>query len=154
MVSFDMQAKGFQATDKLLTGARKNLREYTADALHQLLLDIVAEARHILQQNRSIDSGRLLASVRILAEDREELSGVVGTDVPHAIWIEFGRGPVKAKPGKTLHWIDKETGEDVFATEAGPAEAQPFLEPAVSLHTRKFQDIYVDFVVEGLDRLI
>lgn len=141
-------ARGLQETENVLGGLGQNLKDWTWDVFHQLLLDIVAEARHILQQNRNIDSGTLLASVKILSEDRTAMKAVVGSDVWYSIFIEFGRGEVRPRdPDGWLHWIDKDTGKDVFAKYASPTEAMPFLEPAVLLHTRKIRDVYVDFMV-------
>ena len=135
-------------TERMLGGIVDNLNGWTWEVFHQLLLDIVAEARHLLQQHGNIDGGTLLASVRILSEDPTEMKAVVGSDVWYSIFIEFGRGPVRPlDPDGWLHWIDKDTGKDVFAKYAGPTEAMPFMEPAVILHTRKIRDVYVDFVV-------
>ena len=59
---------------------------------------------------------------------------IVGVDyaqMTYAKWVLEGRGPVRAKKGKALHWIDPDTGKEVFAKRVGPAPAHPvyFLTP-------------------------
>jgi len=60
---------------------------------------------------------------------------IVGVDyaqIDYARWVIEGRGPVLPKEKKVLHWIDPDTGKDVFAKSAGPAPAHPifFLTPS------------------------
>ena len=100
---------------------------------------MVFEAKHNLQQQQSIDRGHLLASIEILDEDVGKYV-TVGTTVPYAEFVEFGRGPIRPVNAKVLHFFLKD-GTEVFTTYAGPAEPRPFLEPAVLLVTRGFSDI-------------
>lgn len=143
MVSIRMTAKGFQSNKNMLNNIIGNHDEELAQLFHKLGEDIVNDARNNLQNNTNIDSGSLLASIRIL----DELPGkyiIVGSDEEHAVYIEFGRGPVRPKdPDGWLHWIDKETGKDVFAKFAKATEPSPFLQPAIETNVRKFSDIYV-----------
>jgi len=57
--------------------------------------------------------------------------GVSYQAVPYARWVIEGRGPVRAKNKKMLHWIDPDTGKDVFRKSVGPAPPHPvyFLSP-------------------------
>ena len=53
----------------------------------------------------------------------------VGTNVPYAIYVEEGRGPIVAGPGKVLRF---EIGGVVFFRKrVGPARAQPFMKNAL-----------------------
>ena len=145
-------AKGFDSNRDILnylTGTTS--KEAIHIVLRSIAEEIIFEARNNVQQNRSIDSGTLLASLRILAEDDRSIT--VGTDVNHAYYIEFGRGPVRPVNKKYLHWIDKDTSEDVFATYAGPTEPQPFLQPAVEKVARRFGDLITeanDVAISGM----
>ncbi|MDS0284672.1 HK97-gp10 family putative phage morphogenesis protein [Haloarcula onubensis] len=56
---------------------------------------------------------------------------LVGTNVPYAPDVEFGRGPVVADDGYLRFKVD---GEVLFRKSVGPAEAQPFLRPALQEH--------------------
>ena len=104
---------------------------------------IVDEARSNLQNNTNINSGDLLASINILFDDGESI--YVGSDMPYAGHIEFGRGPVFPKdPTGWLHWIDKTTGKDVFAKKAGPTEPSPFLQPAVEIVSNKVPNLVAE----------
>ena len=114
---------------------------------HQLLLKagnmIVDEARSNLQNNANINFGDLLASISILFDDGDSI--FVGSDMPYAGHIEFGRGPVFPKdPEGWLHWIDKSTGKDVFAKKAKATEPSPFLQPAVEVVTQKIPNIFAE----------
>lgn len=49
----------------------------------------------------------------------------VGTNVPYAKYVEFGRGPITASPGKVLRF--EIGGKVIFRKSVGPAKARPFL---------------------------
>lgn len=49
----------------------------------------------------------------------------VGTNVPYAKYVEFGRGPVHARPGGFLRF--EIGGRVIYARSVGPARAKPFL---------------------------
>lgn len=108
--------------------------------LERLANSIIDEARNNVQNNRTINTGTLLTSIRIL-ENNKGRDILVGTDLPYAIYIEYGRGPVHAN-GKVLHWKDKQTGEDVFVMSAKQTEPMPFLEPAAIVELKKFPRVW------------
>ena len=113
------------------------------EALIKLCESVVDEARNNLQNNTNIDSGTLLASIRILFDNGDSI--IVGTDEPYAGYIEFGRGPVFPKdPDGVLHWIDKDTGKDVFAKSAKATEPSPFMQPAVEMEIKNFPEIFAE----------
>lgn len=112
------------------------------ELLHETAETIIAEAKSNLQNNTNIDSGTLLASIGILEEGDNSIT--VGSNEPYAGYIEYGRGPVRPlDPDGWLHWIDKDTGKDVFAKFAKATEPSPFMEPAVIIHTNMFPDLYL-----------
>lgn len=120
----------------------KNLSDIDVmEILHQTAEAIIQEAKSNLQNNTNIDSGTLLASISILEEGDGSIK--VGSMEPYAGYIEYGRGPIHPKdPNGWLHWIDKDTGKDVFAKFAKATEPSPFMEPAVIIHTNMFPDLY------------
>lgn len=52
-------------------------------------------------------------------------TATIGTNVPYAKHVEFGRGPIHAKPGGALRF--EIGGKVIFAKSVGPAKARPFL---------------------------
>lgn len=116
----------------------ESIKEILQQALHDFMEAVVSEARSNLQNNRTLVTGALLSSIKILEEG--ELSGSVGSELFYAVFIEYGRGIVRPVTKKVLHWIDPETGKDVFAMESKAFEGAPFLEPAVITQSEKFVD--------------
>lgn len=141
MVSIRVIARGFQNNRNLLHDLIDNHDERIGEILHKVAEDVVAEARHNIQQNVSINTGSLLASIKILDEDLPK-SVEVGSDLFYAAWVEYGRGPITPKTKEYLHFFTKD-GKEVFTKYAGPAEPQPFLEPAVTAKTKMFKDLYI-----------
>jgi len=101
-------------------------------------------ARSNLQNNGNIATGELLASIRILEISDNGLTVVFGSDVIQSKYIEKGRGPVEAKEGHTLSWIDKTTGKRIFAKSVKEFAAHPFMEPAVIEIEHDFPEMIVD----------
>jgi len=143
-MSVEIKTRGHKASQKYLSELISSIDQDLSTALVKLGDSIVAEARSNLQNNTNINSGTLLSSIRIL--DEGENFVLIGSDLPYAGYIEYGRGPVRPINGEWLHWIDKQTGKDVFAKFAKATEPSPFLEPAVITHTSKFQDLVVERV--------
>ncbi len=46
-------------------------------------------------------------------------------------WVEFGRGPVSARPGGRLKFSIKGRGPVIYAKSVGPARPRPFMQPSV-----------------------
>lgn len=51
--------------------------------------------------------------------------GVSYEQVPYARWVIEGRGPVRPKRARVLHWIDPDTGKDVFSKYSNPVPPHP-----------------------------
>lgn len=138
-MQINIETKGFDRNRILLTELSNiDLMEL----LHTTAEAIISEAKSNLQNNTNINSGHLLSSISILEEGDNSIT--VGSNVPYAGFIEYGRGPVKPlKEGGWLHWIDKSSGKDVFAKFANATDPMPFLEPAVIIHTDMFPELYI-----------
>lgn len=112
--------------------------EVIQEELERLLAEVVAEARSNLQNNRSVVSADLNASIQILDINHHE--GTVGTELYYAIYIEIGRGWVLPVTAKALHWINPDTGLDVFSLSSAPTEPKPFFYPAVITKSAGFAE--------------
>lgn len=133
---------GYSNAVNNLQSAASFFDEEGVSLFEALLEKIIADAKSNLQNNQSIRTGSLIASIDVL--DRfGDLDAVVGTNLEYGWYVEYGRGIVKPIHAKALHWIDKDTGEDVFAKSAGPSEPMPFLEPAVLANTEGWSEIVV-----------
>lgn len=122
--------------------------EQAKEYLRNLGEAIVSEAKSNLQNNTSVVTGHLLSTIRVFdelsSENGDGITIVVGTDADYAEYIEYGRGPVRPVNAMALHWIDPETGKDVFAQYAGPTEPQPFMEPAVLKYTEMYPSVLAE----------
>lgn len=130
-------ASARRKTQRIIDSIPRSQEEF----LDEVANAIVDEARSNLQNNGNINTGELLASIKVL----RTAPGlrVVGSDAKQSVYIEYGRGPVMAKNGKPLRWVDKHTGEVVFSMYSGPVEPSPFFEPAVLAVTQRFKKVYV-----------
>ena len=137
VMDISVETEGFEESKMFL----KNLSNIDLiEILHETAELIIQEAKSNLQNNTNIDSGTLLASISVIEEGDNYIS--VGSMEPYAGFIEYGRGPVRPlDPDGWLHWIDKDTGKDVFAKFAKATEPSPFMEPAVIVHTSMFADL-------------
>lgn len=139
-----MTAKDAEKTSRLLSGVKKTLDQTIEEIMDSIDDQIIFEAKNNIQQNQNINSGTLLTSIQVLEKDTAKHSHTIGSDLDYAHYVEYGRGPIVASEGKTLHWIDKTTGKDVFAKRAKATEPQPFLGPAVTIVTKKIKDLSVE----------
>jgi len=139
-----------EKTRRVLTGTVHELDDDVNKLLHQLGNDIVAEARSNLQNEAHVYTGELNTSIRILNETKDSLE--VGTDIPYAGYIEYGRGPVRPVNAQVLHFFTKD-GKEVFTKFSKATEPSPFLEPAVISKTNKFVDIFAESMTNKARRL-
>ena len=150
-MSISIESKGFENNEEVMKFIRDNLDSHNQEMLVKLGETIVAEARSNLQNNTNINSGTLLSSIMILEENDNEI--ILGTREDYAGYIEYGRGPVRPKdPDGWLHWVDKQTGKDVFVKFAKATEPMPFLEPAVIQHTQNFPEVYIQATEDMINK--
>lgn len=63
----------------------------------------------------------------------------IGSSLSYAKFANDGRGPVRVKNKKYLHWVyPRPNGQDFFAKEVGPAEGLHFIEDTAE-HLRNTQ---------------
>lgn len=146
MVNINMEVRGLEETVAVLHNIEHDVDDLYFRFLNETAEAIIEKARANLSENDSIITGELSNSIRVLDSGQADGGGyvTVGTDVFYAIYVEYGRGPIRPVTAKVLHWIDKKTGKDVFASYAGPAEARPFFEPAVLAVRKKFEGLLAE----------
>lgn len=135
-----------EQAEAVLERIRNNAEKVDHEALQIIGMKIVQKAKDILLSKGHFVTGSLYESIRILEDSGDSI--LVGSDEKHAFWIEFGRGPVRPVNAKVLHWIDPDSGKDVFATYSGPVDPDPFFFPAVSSVVADIPGIVVEMIAD------
>ena len=143
-MSVQIPTRGHKASMEYLSDLISTIDGDLEQALVILGDDIISEARSNLQNNAHVYTGELNASIGILESGKNYI--VVGTQLPYAWYIEYGRGPVRPINAKFLHYFTKD-GKEVFSKFSKATEPSPFLEPAVILKTQRFSDVVVEQVL-------
>lgn len=112
----------------------------TSKDLHEVGLTMRDKIRSNIQSEAHVISGDLHASVDIY--DETPTSVLVGSDKEYAPILEYGRGPVEAKPGKVLHFTTRD-GEEVFTKRVGPTDP-----------TGVFERGAISGAIEAIDRIV
>jgi len=142
-MSVEIKTRGHRASEQYLSELVDSLDGNLNQALVLLADDIIQEARSNLQNDTHVYTGELNASIGVLESGPNYI--VVGSRLPYAGYIEYGRGPVRPVSKKFLHYFTKD-GKEIFSTFSRATEPSPFLEPAVILKSSQFQDIVVEQV--------
>lgn len=140
-MSYEVKRVNKSTTDRRISDLLKSIEKTSNNLLIDVAEDTVKEAKENLRLNGNIDTGELVESIDVLEVGNDFV--IVGSPLMRAQYIEFGRGPVFAKD-KPLHWVDKKTGEDVFAMSASPVDPQPFMQPAVEAVTSRYENIVAE----------
>lgn len=122
------------------------VKEHVLEAVETWALMVESTAKELAP----VDTGQLRASINSEARRVGEnlLKAFIGSNVPHAPYIEEGRGPITASGDGVLHFtID---GEEIFAKSVSAAEAQPFLEPAVTAHLSDLRDLLDEALTDAV----
>lgn len=100
----------------------------------QTLVDAVTAALLLVQNSAKEKAPKLTRTlsrsihIEITESSPTHAEGAVGTNVVYGPIQEFG-GVVTPKKAKALHWVSKQTGEDVFAQRV-VIPPHPYLRPA------------------------
>lgn len=81
-----------------------------------------------IQQVKAVRTGTMLNTVRA---DEAGPMVYIHTSVMYDRFVEDGRGPVRPKTKKWLHWPADSKGPEVFTKYAGPVTARHFAAIAV-----------------------
>ncbi len=93
------------------------------------VLDTVAQSAALYAStlvNRRKPSGSLKDSIKWIPVSQTRAKVVA--QKPYGGWVEYGRGPVHARPGGFLRFVIN--GAVFFRKSVGPAAARPFMRPA------------------------
>lgn len=88
------------------------------EKLEDLPVKIGQAGKEIMQGEVPVDTGKLQGSVGWRMLSTSTIS--IGTDIPYAKYVEYGRGEVKPVRRKALHW------DDVFAMRSKPTKPNDF----------------------------
>lgn len=97
-----------------------------------------------------VDTGQLRASI---THEIEGTTGVVGTNVEYAPYVEYGTGKYASGPyegkGRQTPWAyqDRETGEWIWTKGQ---VAQPYLEPALLENENEIFRLFEEAIKEGV----
>lgn len=100
----------------------------TQEDLRKIAKDAIAEIKGTIQDEGHVVTGNLLSSLGITDESTGSVS--IGSTEKYSLALEYGRVEVIAKD-KPLHWVDKHTGEDVFAMRSGPTQPTGVFERSI-----------------------
>jgi methionine synthase II (cobalamin-independent) len=131
------EAKNAAQMNKTILGIAKSAEEVTEEWLHKIADQIVYDIKSEMQNNMHVTTGELLGSVQVFEYAPDYV--IVGSDSDHAYYFEFGRGKVRPVHKKMLRWIDKETGEEVFAKEAKEFPGTHLMTTVVNKHASEFK---------------
>ena len=142
--------------------------------------DDLLELHHVLERapERVVAKGRLavaktkfdtIARAQVLAPvDTSNLKNSIGADddpdglgweagptAEYGAAIEYGTRPheIRAKHAKALHWVDPETGEDVFRRKVmhPGTRPQPYMRPAFAAATKNWDQVVAVLAAEALE---
>lgn len=115
------------------------------EAMEELGLRIESSAKRLV----AVDHGRLRGSIssEVRREGRSTIALYVGTNVHYGPHIEYGRGAITASGDGVLHFEIE--GEEIFVKSVGPADAQPYLRPAIQKHRGTAEDLIEEAVEDA-----
>lgn len=94
-------------------------------------------AEEIAAEEKKNTKGKLSES--FIVEQKNIASFVVDNTKEYAIYVEKGRGPVRAIRAKALRfWLN---GEIIFRKSVGPMAPQPFIQKSIGAAELKFPNI-------------
>lgn len=126
-MSFQIDTKEVDALARQLSGAEPIIHQEMLAGMTRVALTIEGTGKELVP----VKSGHLRRSIsHNITAQGASIVARVGTNVPYAIYVEEGRGPVEAGPGRMLRF---EIGGQVFYRKrVGPAKAKPFMKPALT----------------------
>ncbi len=97
---------------------------------------VTEHAADNLRKNGSVDTGRLLNSLKHTVVDAEK-TAYAGSDVEYSVYVECGTG--KYYPGgRPTPWIYQDAKGNWHWTAGNPAK--PFLKPAIADHVQELKN--------------
>lgn len=119
-------------------------------AVGKTKFDTVARAQVLAP----VDTGNLKNTIGA-DDDPDGLGWTAGPTAAYGADVEYGSRPheIRARNVKALHWIDPETGLDVFRRRVmHPGTApQPYMRPAFAAATRHWDQVVAQLAAEALE---
>lgn len=95
--------------------------------LDRVATEAQSHMKEVIRTKADNPTGVLEKSIDIRSYG-ENVRGI-GSSLPYAKYANNGRGPVRVKNAKSLHWVyPRPNGQDFFAKEVGPAAGLHFVE--------------------------
>jgi HK97 gp10 family phage protein len=162
----DIKIEGLRELRADIASARKNAEAGAMKGMQEAGLEIVAEAKKNLNQNKTNNTGTLRASGKV-QKDKDGVDAgffAEGSSEGYASFVEYGRGPTKQAGQIPLRttlkaWVHRKLGIP-YGKELESAtfliarkihrkgtKAQPFFNPAV----KKFEDKVSEIVSKYVD---
>lgn len=157
LVTFD--ASEFARFAQTFAAGPQVVSDESRVAMERSAILVQNTAKHNLQQQQVIDTGRLINSV---AYQVTPFSATIGTNVTHAPSVEGGRraGSAMPPPGSLTGWLSRHglsTALD-FVVRRSIARrgipARPFLFPALERSTRQIEREFDEALLRIMRRLI
>lgn len=165
----DIKIEGLRELRADIASTRKNAEAGAMKGMQEAGLEIVAEAKKNLNQNKTNNTGTLRASGKV-QKDKDGVDAgffAEGSSEGYASFVEYGRGPTKQAGQIPLRttlkaWVHRKLGIP-YGKELESAtfliarkihrkgtKAQPFFVPAVKKVEDKISDIIGKFINEAI----
>lgn len=165
----DIKIEGLRELRADIASAKKNAEAGAMKGMQEAGLEIVAEAKKNLNQNKTNNTGTLRASGKV-QKDKDGVDAgffAEGSSEGYASFVEYGRGPTKQAGQIPLRttlkaWVHRKLGIP-YGKELESAtfliarkihrkgtKAQPFFAPAVKKVEDKISDIIGKFINEAI----
>jgi len=118
----------------MLLGISQKVEDLQAKMVHSIGDTIVKDIKDQLETEGHNITYDLSEKTQVFEYGEDYV--ILGSDSGHAWVFEFGRGAVRPVHKKALHWIDKETGEDVFARYSKPFPGTLMFTKTIEKHSR------------------
>jgi Bacteriophage HK97-gp10, putative tail-component len=129
MSAFTIDTSAVERLQRSLAGAEPIIRQEMVAGMQRVALTVEGSAKRFApvqtgHLRRSITHNVTALGANIIAR--------IGTNVPYAIYVEEGRGPIVARPGRWLRFTIG--GVVIYTKRVGPAKGQHFMKRAIAVN--------------------
>lgn len=129
MSAFTIDTDAVELLQRALAGAEPVIRQEMVAGMQRVALTVEGTWKRLApvrtgHYRRSVTQNVVALGASIVAR--------IGTNVPYAIYVEEGRGPIVARPGR---WLRFTIGTEVFYRKrVGPAKGQHVAKRAIAVN--------------------